>query len=70
MNIQQIMVMSFIYKAKAMICVCVQLLSDVQLFVAPWTVASQAPLSIGFPKQEYWSKWPFPSPGGLPHPGI
>ena len=35
-----------------------------------WTVAHQAPLSAGFPRQEYWSGLPFPSPGGLPHPGI
>ena len=70
MNIQQIRVMSFIYKAKVMICVCAQLLSCVQLFVVPWTVASQAPPSIGFPKQEYWSKLPFPSSGDLPDPGI
>ena len=36
----------------------------------PWTVACQAPLSMGFPRQEYWSGLPFPSPGGLPDPGI
>ena len=39
-------------------------------FVALWTVALQALLSIGFPKQEYWSVLPFPSPGDLPNPGI
>ena len=38
--------------------------------VTPWTVAHQAPLSMGFPRQEYWSGLPFPSPGDLPHPGI
>ena len=38
--------------------------------VTPWTVAHQAPLSREFPRQEYWSGLPFPSPGGLPHPGI
>ena len=38
--------------------------------VIPWTVARQAPLSIGFPRQEYWSGSPFPSPGDLPDPGI
>jgi len=38
--------------------------------VTPWTVACQAPLSIGFSRQEYWSGLPFPSPGDLPHPGI
>ena len=36
----------------------------------PWTVARQAPLSMGFPKQEYWSRLPFPPPGDLPDPGI
>ena len=36
----------------------------------PWTVALQAPLSMGFSRQEYWSGLPFPSPGDLPDPGI
>ena len=45
-------------------------LSRVQLFVTPWTVAHQAPLSMGFSRQEYWSGLPFPSPGDLPNPGI
>ena len=36
----------------------------------PWTVAHQAPLSVGFSRQEYWSGLPFPSPGDLPDPGI
>ena len=49
---------------------CTQLLSHVQLFATPWTVAHQAPLSLGFPRQEYWSGLPFPSPGDLPKPGI
>ena len=35
-----------------------------------WTAGHQAPLSMGFPRQEYWSEWPFPSPGDLPDPGI
>ena len=38
--------------------------------VAPWTVAHQAPLSMGFSRQEYWSRLPFPSPEDLPNPGI
>ena len=38
--------------------------------MTPWTVARQAPLSVGFPRQEYWSGLPFPSPGDLPAPGI
>ena len=45
-------------------------LSRVRLFVTPWTVAYQAPLSMGFPRQEYWSGVPLPSPGDLPDPGI
>ena len=36
-------------------------------FVTPWAVAYQAPLSVGFPRQEYWSGLPFPSPGVLPN---
>ena len=36
----------------------------------PWTAAHQAPLSVGFSRQEYWSGLPFPSPGDLPNPGI
>ena len=48
----------------------VKSLSRVRLFTAPWTVAHQAPLSMGFSRQEYWSGWPFPFPGDLPNPGI
>ena len=47
-----------------------QLLSCVQLFVIPWAVVHQAPLSMGFFRQEYWSGVPFPPPGDLPDPGI
>ena len=46
----------------------VKLLSRVRLFATPWTVAYQAPLSMGFSRQEYWSGLPFPSPGDLPDP--
>ena len=45
-------------------------LSRVQLFVTPWTTALQAPLSVGFSRQEYWSGLPFPTPGDLPNSGI
>ena len=38
--------------------------------VTPWIIAHQAPLSMGFPRQEYWSGLPFPSPGDLLDPGI
>ena len=42
----------------------------VQVFATPWTVAHQAPVSLGFSGQEYWSQLPFPPPGDLPNPGI
>ena len=38
--------------------------------LTPWTIAHQAPLSMGFSRQEYWSKLPFPPPGDLPNRGI
>ena len=52
------------------ISACVKLLILIRLFATPWTVAYQAPLSMGFSKQWYWSGLPFPSRGDLPHPGI
>ena len=55
-------------------CVCVcertQMLSRGLLFVTLWTVASPAPLSIGFSREEYGSRVPFPPPGHLPNPEI
>ena len=48
----------------------VKSLSRVRLFVTPWTVACEAPPSMGFSRQEYWSGLPFPSPGDFPDPGI
>ena len=48
----------------------VKLLSRVRLFGTPWTIAYQAPPSLGFSRQEYWSGLPFPPPGDLPDPGI
>ena len=48
----------------------VKSLSCVRLFATLWTVAHQAPPSIGFSRQEYWSRLPFPSPGDLPNLGI
>ena len=45
-------------------------LTRVRLFATPWTVAHQAPPSMGFSRPEYWSGLPFPSPGDLPDPGI
>ena len=48
----------------------VKLLSRVRLFATPWTVAHQAPQSMEFSRQEYWSGLPFASPGDLPNLGI
>ena len=47
-----------------------RMLSRVQFIVTSWTVARQAPLSMGFSRQEYWSGLPFLPPGDLPEPGI
>ena len=53
------------------VCVCVlSRFRHVQLFAIPWTVAHQAPLSMGSPSQEYCSGMPFPPPGDLPDSGI
>ena len=51
-------------------CCCWKVLSHVWLFKTPWTVAHQAPLSMGFPRQEYWTGLSFPSSGHLPNPGV
>ena len=50
--------------------IVVESLSHVQRFATPWTAALQAPLTMRFPRQGYWSGLPFPSPGGPPNPGI
>ena len=47
---------------------CMLSLSCVQLFVTPWTVAHQAPLSLEFSRQGYWNRLPFPLPGDRPNP--
>ena len=54
------------------LCVCthVCVLSRVQCYVTPWTVAYQAPLPMAFSRQEHWSRLPFSSPGDLSNPGI
>ena len=48
----------------------VKSLSRIRLFATPWTVAYQAPLSVEFSRQEYWSGLPYPCPGDLPNPRI
>ena len=58
------------YTINSLSIVIVKSLSRVRLFATPWTVAHQAPLSMGFSRQEYWSGLPFPSLGDLPDPGI
>ena len=49
---------------------CIKLLNHARLFVALWTVARQAPLSMGFSRQEHWSGLPCPPPGDRPEPGM
>ena len=58
------------HEAIKLFCVCMLSLSRVQLLANQWTVAHKAPLSMGFPRQEYWIELTFPPPGDLPHPGI
>ena len=57
-------------KPKRLVKVKVKSLGHVRLFATPWTVAHQAPPSMGFSRQEYWSGLPFPSPGDLPDPRM
>ena len=52
------------------VCATTQSLSSVQLFATPWTIGCQAPLSMGFPRQEYWSGLPVSPPGDHPDPGM
>ena len=52
------------------LCVCAKSPQSCLTFVTPWTIACQAPLSIGFSMREYWSGLPCPPPGDLPHPGM
>ena len=61
------------FTTRANIHMCVLMLSRsscVQLFVTPWTLACQAPLSMGFSRQEYWSGLPCPPPRHLPNPDL
>ena len=52
------------------VCVCVRARAHAQSCLTLWTVALQAPLSMGFSRQEYWSGLPWPPSGDLPNPGI
>ena len=58
----------FFFKLFSLMYVCACVLSHVRLFAVAWT--HQAPLSMEFSKQEYWSWLPYPTPGDLPNPGI
>ena len=66
----QIVPCSGLYLFSRSMKVKVKLLSHVRLFVTQWTIAYQAPPSMGFSRQEYWSGLPVPFPGDLPDPGI
>ena len=72
--IQNAGLVSSVQQSESVIHICMKVkvksLSRVLLFATPWTVAFQAPLSMGFSRQEYWSGLPFPSPGDLPDPGF
>ena len=57
-------------RGQGVVALVISSLSYIRLFVIPGTVARQAPVSMGFPTQEYRSGLPFPSPGDLPNPGI
>ena len=57
-------------KFSLIVNMCAYMLSRVQLFSTPWTLACGAALSMGFSRQEYWSGLPFPSPGDFPNRGI
>ena len=55
---------------KSRFCSCCLVAKLCQTLAPPWTITCRAPLSMGFPRQEYWSGSPFPSPRDLPNPGI
>ena len=59
----------YIHEKRAVPATCV-VAKLYPIFAAPWTVAPEAPLSMEFPRQEYWSRLAFPSPDDLPNPGI
>ena len=63
-------ILNTLYTFSNLKCQKVKSLSHAQLFATPWTVAYQAPPSVGFSRQECWSGLPFPSPGNHPVPGI
>ena len=64
------MYLSYLVWGGACVCECARTYAQIQLLVTTWTVTHQAPLSVGFSRQAYWSGLPFPTPGDLPDPGI
>ena len=69
--LRNIYLISLFLSHKRMLHVCMlSCFSCVQLFVTLWTIVCQAPLSMGFSRQEYWSGLPRPPPGDIPNPGI
>ena len=62
--------MQIIHQVSICICMKVKVTQSCRLFAILWTVACQAPLSMEFSRQVYWSRLSFPSPGDLPDPGI
>ena len=60
----------FIFFPGSLLCCCCLVAKLRPSFTSPWAVSCQAPLSMGFPRQEYWSGWPFPSSEHLPDPRI
>ena len=60
----------FTQQIRSYVCICMCVFSPVQLFVTLWTVTRQAPLSMGFSRQEYWSGLLFPPLEDFPDPGI
>ena len=58
------------WRPSILLCSVLSRFSHVQLFATPWTVASQAPLFMGFSRQKYWNGLLYPPPGALPDPGV
>ena len=65
-----LLVMERFYELLTSLCCMLSRFSRVRLLATPWTVSHQAPLSMGFSRQEYWDGLPCPPPGDLPNPGI
>ena len=69
-RMSEVIHVKYFIQCLVVLVVLVQLLSCVQLFVTPWTIACQAPLSLEFSRQEYWTGLLFSSPWDLPNPGT